>query len=71
MTLYVLAYMCDFFGYIILHAHMYHIHGAWALTLTRPKTGGWALTREWVLTRDNYIWLYSVLYMYMLAYMCD
>ena len=27
--------------------------GTWALTLTRPKTGGWALTREWALTRDT------------------
>ena len=27
--------------------------GTWALMLTRPKTGGWALTREWALTRDT------------------
>ena len=27
--------------------------GTWVLTLTRPKTGGWALTWEWALTRDN------------------
>ena len=28
--------------------------GTWALMLTRPKIGGWALSREWTLTRDNY-----------------
>ena len=28
-----------------------HSPGTWALTLTRPETGGWALTLEWALTR--------------------
>ena len=32
-----------------------HLPGTWALTLTRPRTVGWALTREWTLTRDNTI----------------
>ena len=31
--------------------------GTWALTLTRPKTGGWALTREWALTRDTTVYI--------------
>ena len=30
-----------------------HLPGTWALTLTRPTMGGWALTREWALTRDT------------------
>ena len=31
--------------------------GTWALTLTRPKTGGWALTQEWALTRDTTVYI--------------
>ena len=34
--------------------------GTWALTLTRPKTGGWALTREWALTRDTTVCPFEV-----------
>ena len=29
------------------------LHGTWALMLTRPNTGGWALTQEWALAQDN------------------
>ena len=32
--------------------------GAWALTLTTQKQGGWALTQEWALTRDTTVYIY-------------
>ena len=36
-----------------------NLPGTGALTLIRPKTGGWALTWEWVLTQDNTVYVHK------------